>query len=94
MISHLAELISITVHTNNTHFFLTKFNRKSAELAVFFPSLVYGVVENKGGRKRLNLCRILSEVPKVAKTREGKKAEGGGKRQLISLIVVHSRSIR
>ena len=40
----------------------------------------------QGGRKRLNLCRILSEVPKVAKTREGKKAEGGGKRQLIPLI--------
>ena len=50
------------------------FGKTSAELAAFFPSLVYGVVENKGGRKRLNLCRILSEVPKVAKTREGKKA--------------------
>ena len=47
-----------------------------------------GVVEDKGGG--LNLCRILSEVPKVAKTREGEKAEGGGKRQLIPLISILS----
>ena len=52
----------------------------SAEIHAFFPSLVYGLVENKGGEKGAMLLKSYSARLRRLKTRAGKKAQGGGKR--------------
>ena len=51
----------------------------SAELAAFFPSLVYGVVENKGGEKGSICVESLANSQKLRKQGRGKRQKGEGK---------------
>ena len=48
----------------------------SAELGVFFPSLVYGVVENKGGEKGSHCVESLVKSQKLRKQGRGKRLKG------------------
>ena len=50
--------------------------RLSAELAAFFPSLVYGVVENKGGEKGSHCVESLVKSQKLRKQGRGKRLKG------------------